>query len=433
MKILVISNLYPPDFIGGYEILCGQAVEGLRQRGHDVVVLTAPPRRPVDDPPYVHRNLYLSRVYDFDWLGKVHPMSLIHSEVESNYVSAFNVHVLCKWIHGYQPDVVFPHNLLGLGGLSLIACLKHLSVPWVWNLGDAVPLQLCSQRKLGLPDSESFWGKPIPQLVAEYNRQIRGNYLLCSTRLAHEIEAGGLRMNGTVKVLPNWYTAERAAERTRFFKGGKLHMVCAGALGTHKGTDIVIDAAARLRKLGYDDFVIDSYGKVDSPTWQVTIDSLGLRDHVVLKGPRPHAQLMELFRRYDLFLFPTWSREPFGLVPIESASQGCLPIISRCCGVSEWLVDGVHCLKADRTADAFAEVLVKVLNRSIDIEKLARRACNVVWRDFHRDALMPQVEEVLEDAAAQPRTGAGSAAEAYQLALIAERTALVLAHESLVA
>ena len=30
MRVLVISNLYPPDFLGGYELACGQAAEGLR-------------------------------------------------------------------------------------------------------------------------------------------------------------------------------------------------------------------------------------------------------------------------------------------------------------------------------------------------------------------------------------------------------------------
>ena len=39
MKILVVSNLYPPDVIGGYELGCRQAVDALRARGHDVVAV----------------------------------------------------------------------------------------------------------------------------------------------------------------------------------------------------------------------------------------------------------------------------------------------------------------------------------------------------------------------------------------------------------
>ena len=40
MKILVLSNLYPPDFHGGYELGCEQAVNALPARGHEVRVVT---------------------------------------------------------------------------------------------------------------------------------------------------------------------------------------------------------------------------------------------------------------------------------------------------------------------------------------------------------------------------------------------------------
>ena len=48
VKILVLSNLYPPDVIGGYELGCRQAVDALRALGHDVRVLTTAPRVPVE-------------------------------------------------------------------------------------------------------------------------------------------------------------------------------------------------------------------------------------------------------------------------------------------------------------------------------------------------------------------------------------------------
>ncbi|NCC66085.1 MAG: glycosyltransferase, partial [Spirochaetia bacterium] len=41
MRILIISNLYPPHVLGGYEILCHQVVSYLLDRGHQVHVLTS--------------------------------------------------------------------------------------------------------------------------------------------------------------------------------------------------------------------------------------------------------------------------------------------------------------------------------------------------------------------------------------------------------
>src|ERR1051325_7637356 len=41
MRILVLSNFYPPHFIGGYELGCRDVGEGLKSRGHQVSVLTS--------------------------------------------------------------------------------------------------------------------------------------------------------------------------------------------------------------------------------------------------------------------------------------------------------------------------------------------------------------------------------------------------------
>ena len=51
MKVLAISNLYPPDLMGGYELGCRQMVEALCRRGHEVRVLTTVPRVPASSMP----------------------------------------------------------------------------------------------------------------------------------------------------------------------------------------------------------------------------------------------------------------------------------------------------------------------------------------------------------------------------------------------
>ena len=41
MKILVVSDLYPPFHVGGYELNCRDCVEALISRGHEITVLTS--------------------------------------------------------------------------------------------------------------------------------------------------------------------------------------------------------------------------------------------------------------------------------------------------------------------------------------------------------------------------------------------------------
>ena len=41
MRLLFLSNFYPPHQLGGYEELCAEVAQGLRARGHTVAVLTS--------------------------------------------------------------------------------------------------------------------------------------------------------------------------------------------------------------------------------------------------------------------------------------------------------------------------------------------------------------------------------------------------------
>jgi len=426
VKILVLSNLYPPDFLGGYEIACAQAVDALRARGHEVVVATAVPRNPVPAADGVRRVFKLVDEWNPDEMSTEALVIRIRS-AESRLISAHNVHILTALLAEFAPDVVFVSNILGLGGLGLMACLQYLKVPWVWHLGDCVPRLLCSRFHV--------FDRANPALAEEFSRRIRGHFIVVSQQLRDEVEAAGIALGGDVEVIPYWIDGQRPPARpTRGpgrSTGGKLRIMSAGQVSREKGIDILIEAAARLRDAGSSAFALDIYGHVDGPFFEHMIRDLALNDHVRLLGVRPHREITELYGRYDVFAFPSRDREPFGLVPLEAAAQGCVPLIPRRCGVAEWLVHGVHCLKVARSPAAFAEMFRAIMAGEIALEPIARRAQAAVWRDFHIDVILPRIEDKLAVAARQPRTGAGSAAEAYRLARLAEQLTQTLIQESL--
>ncbi|AGA25887.1 glycosyltransferase family 4 protein [Singulisphaera acidiphila] len=421
MKILALSNLYPPDFIGGYELACADVVDALRDRGHDVRVLTAAPRLPVASPAHVLRRLKLIDEWSENGMG-MSPFAFRRDEAESRLVSAYNVHALTTVLDEFQPDVVYVCAITGLGGFGLMACLQFLDIPWVWQLGDRVPHHLCSTRQ-----------RVIPGLAEAFSQHIRGHFIVVSDQLRREIEVGGIRLQGHVETIPNWITGTCGENRRDFYRGGHLRIMTAGQVARWKGTDVLIEAAARLRDAGHDDFSVHIYGKVHQPDLASMIHSLHLSNHVILQGVLPHALLLEAYRDYDLFAFPTLEREPFGLVPLEAVARGCVPIISRRCGIAEWLVHGVHCLKAERTPESFARVFAEVIERRIDLQPLARRGATAAWRDFHLDAILPRIERLLVRASSQAKGIAGSSHDAYRLARMAEQLTASLLEETIAA
>lgn len=422
MKILTLSNLYPPDFIGGYELACAHVVDALRNRGHDVLVLTATPRLPVSESPsHVLRRFRLVDEWSEDGMGSS-PLAFRLDEAESRLISAHNVHVLTAVLEEFAPDVVYLCCVTGLGGFALVACLQYLKIPWVWQLGDRVPFHLCSTKE-----------KVIAGLARAYSSRIQGHYIVVSEQLRHEIEAAGIQLRGHVEILPNWITGTRERIERSYYKGGHLKIMSAGQVARWKGSDLLIESAARLRDLGYDDFSIDLYGRIHQPDLMLLARKLGLIGRVNFKGVLPHRQLLEVYREYDVFAFPTVEREPFGLVPLEALARGCVPVLTRRCGIAEYLVHGVHCLKAERNADAFAEAFVNVIRGDVNIEPMGRRGIVMAWRDFHIDTILPRIEKLLVQSSQQSKAGAGLTKDAYLLARLAEQVSASLIQEANVA
>ena len=420
MKILVVSNLYPPDVLGGYELGCKQAVDGLRARGHEVRVLTSTPRVALAGPddPHVLRRFQLSDL----WYNATRPSSLpaVNKvwDVDSNWFSAHNVLALIQEVEAFRPDVAYPWMLLGLGGLGLMGCLQYLKVPWVWHLMDEVPAQLCS----------SNW-KVVPQLANVFDRFISGRYIAVSRALVERIEAKGVRISGEVEVIPNWLVGERTAPREEFYRSGKLRVISAGRVIREKGVDLLVESAKILRDEGVDDFEVDVFGPILDRSIPDLARSYGLGEVVRFHGAIPQAELARRFAESDLFAFPTEEREPFGFAPLEAAAQGCVPLMSRACGIAEWLVHRVHCLKVGRTPRQFAGAIAGVIRGEIDLAPIGRRAQAVAWRDFHRDAVLPRVERLLALASGSDRGGGGTAEDAYRMALIAEKLSHALVQE----
>ncbi len=420
MRILTLSNLYPPDFIGGYELACEHVVDALRGRGHEVRVLTAAPRSPVTtSPQHVLRRFKLIDEWSEDGMGTT-PLAFRLDESESRFISAHNVHILTNAIEEFAPDVVYLCCLTGLGGLALMACLQYLKIPWVWQLGDRAPFHLCSTRQT-----------VIAGLAKTFSSRIRGHYIVVSEQLRREIEDAGVLLQGQVQVLPNWITGRRTSIQREYYQGGHLRIMSAGQVARWKGSEILIESAARLRDAGYDDFSVDFYGRIHQPDLVLLASKLGLTRHVQFKGVIPHQQLLEYYQNYDIFAFPTLEREPFGLVPLEALARGCVPVVSRRCGVAEYLVHGAHGLKAERTPEAFADAFAAVIRREIDLGAIGKRGITMAWRDFHLDTILPKIEKILTQASQQSREGAGTSGDAYRMARLAEQVSASLIQEAI--
>jgi glycogen(starch) synthase len=405
MKILVVTNLYPPSVVGGYEISCSQIVEALRQRGHTVRVLTSIPDTVVADGPGIRRVLRHPDVFNRD---RPRARSSFW-ELESNLINAGNVYHLLEELQHFEPDVCHLWNLVGIGGAAIVGVLEYLGIPWVWHLGDAVPAQLCI-----------YEGGVLP-LAHEMSRRLTGTFQAVSQGLVNEIEQV-VPLGDRVSLVPNWVADPTPNLQRTYSRAGELKIVFAGQLNEHKGVFLLIEALTQLHRSGHSTFSLDLYGRGDVATITEHVIAGGLQGRVHLRDWVTQQELREAFRRSDVLAFPTWAREPFALVPLEAASEGCVPLISTPSGPAEWLIDGVDCLKAARDPQAFAAVLEQILQGEIDLGPIGKRASSVVRRDFSLERVLPLIEEELRQAslARGKRRPLGDHASVYRMAVIVE-------------
>ena len=419
MRILVVSNLFPPAFMGGYELGCAQMVDALRAERHDVLVATTASRVASVRPEHeVHRVLDLVPVHDVARMRASSPDLQRYFHLLSTTVHPANTARLARLIEDFQPDVAYLWNLLGIGGLGLLGLLRQSGIPWVWHLMDIIPRQICDF----LTGGHAIGG--------EFGRVFPGRYITCSRHVVGEIRVGGVELGEDIHIVPNWVFGEAPPPRTNFYSGGHLRLMsAAGVLCEPKGTDILIETAAVLRTRGYGDFVIDLYGAEDDLRFRTAIHERGLLDVVRIMGSREHRAMLDLHRTYDVFVFPTWAREPFAFAPLEAAAAGCVPLLSDDCGNAEWMIDGVDCLKAKRSALAFAERISQIITGKVDLAGIGRRAQEVAWREFHISAAVSKVLEILTEAAAEERRSSPRESTFIPFARFAEGLVQVLLEE----
>ncbi len=383
MRVLVLSNIYPPRRLGGYEIACSNVVADLRRRGHAVQVVTSPAFEQVSETD-VDRGL---NCVDFGNVAYSSADAGRLRDHESTVSSQSNSSHLIDALSRFRPDVVYIFNLAGVGALGLLNVCNALDLPWVMHLMDRFPVASAQGKS-----------KRVRSVFNNVDGQIydRGAVIAMSRNLLDEMQAlANVRFRGPVHIVPGWTEPADNPPRQAYRQGGHTRFVSAGAIHEHKGIGLIVDAAARLLSAGCDRFSVDLFGWGDVAHFIELSRKAGTDGHVRFLGSRSQAELRQAYADHDVFLFPTWSREPFGFAPVEAAACGCVPIITGDCGVAERMVGGVHCIKIERTAQSLADAMLSVIDGKVDLPAIARRALALTRSDLAFERCMDRIEQIL--------------------------------------
>ena len=371
MKVLVLSDYYPPNTKGGADIAAERLSAEIASRGHSVCVLTTVENR-ADAVTDTVRGVHVRRIVSS------YPSRL------RNYVAVYNpltVRPVAAKIAEFRPDVIHAHNIHTHISFQALMTARQASVPVILTAHDH---QLFCSGKFDCMDPENPAAVSAAQCARCQrirffplrNRLIRravqlsgARILAVSSALKQDLIANGYDAS-TIDVVHNGIdptSMEVSEERVRAFARrhaleGKKVILFGGRVSHAKGIDQAVAALGRLpRDLNFVFLVLGSSEDYISYILQLG-HRLSVEHRTVFLPWLSGDDLKAAYALSHVCLTPSIYREPFNLINIEAMAMK-KPVITTCFGgPPEVVVDGVTGYVLDpRDVDLFARRLLELL------------------------------------------------------------------------
>lgn len=398
MKILALTNLYPPHYLGGYEILCEQVCSRLAARGHEISVLTSnhgcggasPTEVGHASAKVVYRSLEL--FVPFGQAPDFRPRAR-HLVSERNRAAASRV------LDEIRPDLVFAWSQLRLTlGAARAAIAAGYPVAWTFN--DENIHSYHPGSPMLRPRGLMRW---VAGKLAWPDITLRGiafdHCTTISRQVKNNLVARGVAVERADVIYQGIPVERFPAKDSPGEIGSPLRVLYAGQLHAYKGVHTLLESAARyVAAHGRDAITVTVVGDGEVE-YRERLRALAAQAGcpVEFTGRLPHDRLPELYRSHHVFVFPSVWQEPFGLTHLEAMASGT-PVIST--------ADGGHgeFLRHEKNALVFAKEnaaeLCAALERIAADGDLARRlaleARREVAADFSLDSYVDRLEAFLE-------------------------------------
>jgi glycosyltransferase involved in cell wall biosynthesis len=343
MRILIISNLFPPFILGGAEVSTDSLAGWLAAHGHSVCVLTSAPHsanaesfvRP--DGVRIERRFFPNHYSVYD-AGQHDLLQKTAWHIRDHYL--LESETICREvIASFQPDIVNTHDLQGIG-YNILREIGRQPLPCVQTLHDFG--FLCVNMNM-FRDGEPCRRR---HFICSLSGMVKRAYFSGIARLAFwspsraliDLYRPSLPVHSEAISIPLPLFFSRPAAAARASVGGIVRLLYVGQITEPKGVEFVLHILEPLAAFYSFEIVIVGSGPI-----------LGrLRERyeraawVKFAGRVPSSDVAEYMAASHLMLFPSLWFENAPLV-IRQANQLGLPILASCVGgIPELIGDGVN-------------------------------------------------------------------------------------------
>ncbi len=405
MRILFVSNYYPPESFGGYELWCQEVAQRMVERGHQVWVLTSRSRALAetcpDGPVSVLRRLNLEVIGGLK--------STLWRVVARRRLEAENQGVLEELAEQFSPDVVLAWGLWNVPRAVPLWLEAQYPGRMAYYISDYWPtLPSAELQQLEAPSRRALLGLPKRLAAAAAKvwigearpRMLRFENPICVTQSVRDsLVAAGIPVAHGPVIYGGTDPGEfQAAGAREFPESGPLKALFLGRLHPDKGVHTVVDALAILNGKS-PEVTLDIYGRGEAGYCsalerKIKMHSIGGR--VRMHEPVARAEIPELLSRYDVLVFASEWDEPFGRVLTEGMAAGLCVVGTRTGGAAEILKEEVNGLSfPPGDAEALARQLERLATEPELRRRLVKTASAEVRERFSLARMVAEVEAFL--------------------------------------
>jgi len=319
MKILFISNLLPPNFIGGYEIACYDTYKLFKKNNLECAILTS---------DFI-LNDSISINTEHENKESIFRLLKIHTDFKNNtncpsylQVEKHNINVLTDFIKHYKPNIVYYWNLWGLGS-KIIKCFN--AEKSIFHIMDfSIKLYDFSLEKYLKFIFLQNRHRPI------YIKSDLKNTIFISNFVSEKFSNYNIKRKKTIYPFLQKFNTDMVKKSYQnelaIFRG-----VFIGQIERHKGIlDLCYVLESINNQFGFKKVSIDIYGSSQSNLANFIREKFKF---VTIIEKKPRIQILQLLKSYDFGFFPSLWDEPFGIAQIEMMAAG-LPVLSSAKGGS---------------------------------------------------------------------------------------------------
>jgi glycosyltransferase involved in cell wall biosynthesis len=408
MRILVLSNLYPPIVRGGYEVECSGVVERLSE-SHSVLVLTSDLESAAAPPDRAIRR-ELSFLAD-DSRGALRaPRAARAGVAAAHRALAWEPDLVYSWNHSNTPQAAL--RVIADSGtpIAFRVCSHALGGLFVEDqfMRELLPARRSPQRSLWSVACRGV--NALPSLHLQPERPLRAaiswnsEFIRSSVHPPAFLERVLERVGHSVPRHGAIYAAVRREPAP------EPEIVFLGRVTPFKGLEIAIRALALLLSnhgIPARLIVIGPEDPGHGAEMRALASSLGVGDSVSWLGQRTPEQASLSLARAHALIVPSLWQEPFPLVTIEGALARVPLVAADVGGIGEGMHNEEHALLyPSRDAAAAAAALMRTLTETEATAARVSRA-ELRARDFSLESYLADQERFVADAAVALGAGPG--------------------------